>query len=61
MKCPNCQSRALDIHDAGGFTSEQSPIKECETCGEIWRLIPHGDGSKEIDVIKQGRPVSEMS
>lgn len=54
MKCPNCQSRNFNVYDARGFTSKESPIKECD-CGHVWRLIPLGGGYKRIDTIRQGR------
>jgi uncharacterized Zn finger protein len=53
MKCPNCQNREFDVYEARGFTSKESPIKECE-CGHVWRLIPLVGGNKRIDTIKQG-------
>jgi len=56
MKCPNCQSRTFDVYEARGFTSKQSPIKECE-CGHVWRIIPI-DGVNRIDTIKQGGNIS---
>jgi len=54
MKCPNCQNRKIDVYEARGFTSKESPIKEC-TCGHVWRLIPIDENSSRIDVIKQGK------
>jgi hypothetical protein len=54
MKCPNCHSRNFDVFEARGYTSKQSPIKECE-CGHVWRLIPLEDGGKRIDTIRQGK------
>ena len=54
MKCPNCQSRTFDVYEARGFTSKESPIKECE-CGHVWRLIALEGGNKRIDTLKQGR------
>lgn len=53
MKCPNCQSRKINVFEARGFTSKESPIKEC-TCGHVWRLIPLEGDKKRIDVIRQG-------
>ncbi|MBK5275772.1 MAG: DUF3797 domain-containing protein [Desulfuromonadales bacterium] len=53
MKCPNCQNRKIDVYEARGYTSKESPIKECE-CGHVWRLIPLGGGRQRIDTIKQG-------
>ena len=41
------------MYEARGFTSKQSPIKECE-CGHVWRLIPLDDNTHRIDTIKQG-------
>jgi len=56
MKCPNCQNRKIDVYEARGFTSKESPIKECE-CGHVWRLILLGEGKQRIDVIKQGERI----
>jgi uncharacterized Zn finger protein len=53
MKCPNCQNREFDVYEARGFTSKESPIKECE-CGHVWRLIPLAGSNKRIDTIKHG-------
>jgi uncharacterized Zn finger protein len=53
MKCPNCQNRKIDVYEARGFTSKESPIKECE-CGHVWRLIPLDGDEKRIDIIRQG-------
>jgi len=54
MKCPNCGDRTavdLDTH-SGGFTAEESPVKECGTCGLVWRVkVEHGE--TKIDIIKQ--------
>lgn len=54
MKCPNCENRKIDVYEARGYTSKESPIKECE-CGHVWRLIPLGEGKQRIDTIKQGK------
>jgi uncharacterized Zn finger protein len=54
MKCPNCQNRKIDVFEARGFTSKESPIKECE-CGHVWRLVPLDGDNKRIDIIRQGR------
>jgi uncharacterized Zn finger protein len=54
MKCPNCQRREFTVYEARGFTSKESPIKECE-CGQVWRLIPIDGGNNRIDIIKQGK------
>lgn len=56
MKCPNCQNRKFDVYEARGYTSKESPIKECE-CGHVWRLIPLEGGNKRIDTIKQGENI----
>jgi hypothetical protein len=56
MKCPNCQSGIFDVYEARGFTSKESPIKEC-ACGHVWRLIPLGGGNKRIDTMRQGRNI----
>ncbi len=53
MKCPNCGDRTaidLDMH-SNGFTSEESPVKECGACGLVWRVKMEG-GVTKIDVIK---------
>lgn len=53
MKCPNCGSRTevdLDMH-SGGFTSDESPLKECGACGLVWRVKMDGDKAT-IDIIK---------
>jgi uncharacterized Zn finger protein len=51
MKCPNCNARRaveLDIHSEG-YTPQESPVKECGSCGLVWRV--REDSS--IDIIKQ--------
>jgi uncharacterized Zn finger protein len=53
MKCPNCGSRTsvdLDMH-SGGFSSNDSPVKECGSCGLVWRVKIEG-GKARIDIIK---------
>lgn len=54
MKCPNCQNRKIDVFEARGFTSKESPIKEC-ACGHVWRLIPLEGDNKRIDTIREGK------
>lgn len=54
MKCPNCQNRKIDVFEARGFTSKESPIKEC-VCGHVWRLILLDGDNKRIDTIRQGK------
>jgi hypothetical protein len=56
MKCPNCQNRKIDVYEARGYTSRESPIKECE-CGHLWRVIPLGGGKHSLDIIKQGNKI----
>jgi uncharacterized Zn finger protein len=56
MKCPNCNSKEFNVYEARGYTSKQSPIKECE-CGHVWRLIPLEGGKKRIDIIRQGKTI----
>lgn len=54
MKCPNCGSRTdvdLDMH-SGGFTAEESPVKECGACGLVWCVKVEG-GETSIDIIKK--------
>jgi len=60
VKCPNCKSRKFDVYEARGFTSKQSPIKECE-CGHVWRLIPLDDNTHRIDTIKEGEKIDADS
>lgn len=53
MKCPNCGNRNevdLDMH-SGGYSSDESPVKECGACGLIWRVKVKG-GETAIDIIK---------
>ncbi len=53
MKCPNCgvrESVEIDMH-SGGFSADESPIKECGACGLVWRVKTGGD-QPEIDIIK---------
>ena len=53
MKCPNCGDRTaidLDMH-SNGFSSDESPVKECGACGLVWRVKMDG-GVTKIDVIK---------
>ena len=56
MKCPNYQSRNFNVYEARGYTSKDSPIKECE-CGHVWRLVPLVGDKKRIDTIRQGRDI----
>jgi uncharacterized Zn finger protein len=54
MKCPNCGDRTsvdLDMHSEG-FTSDETPVKECGACGLVWRVQFEG-GETRIDIIKQ--------
>lgn len=54
MKCPNCGSRTevdLDMH-SNGFSSEQSPVKECGACGLVWRVKIQA-GKALVDIIKK--------
>ncbi|HEX8960762.1 MAG TPA: hypothetical protein VF775_04245 [Geobacteraceae bacterium] len=56
MKCPNCGERTaveVDMH-SGGFSSDESPVKECGACGLVWRIKMVGD-TREIDIIKPGK------
>jgi hypothetical protein len=41
----------LDTH-SGGFSAEESPIKECGACGLVWRIKVEA-GEHVIDIIKQ--------
>ncbi|MFA7405522.1 MAG: hypothetical protein WC007_16130 [Pelobacteraceae bacterium] len=53
MKCPNCGDRTLvdiDMH-SGGFSAEESPVKECGACGLVWRVKTEL-GVTKIDIIK---------
>jgi len=54
MKCPNYKNRKNDVYEARGFTSKESPTKECES-GHVWRLIPLEGDNKRIDIIRQGK------
>jgi hypothetical protein len=53
MKCPNCKNRNINVYEAGGYTSKESPIKECE-CGHVWRVVRIDGHRHRIDTIKQG-------
>jgi hypothetical protein len=53
MGCPNCLNRKYDVYEARGFTSKESPIKECE-CGHIWRVIPLAENNIRTDVMRHG-------
>lgn len=60
MKCPNCGNRTLveiDMH-SGGFTAEESPVKECGACGLVWR-VRLVKGKPEVDVIKAAEKTGE--
>ena len=53
MKCPHCGNRTslnLDMH-SGGFSSDESPLKECGECGLVWRVKTEA-GEMKIDIIK---------
>ncbi len=53
MKCPHCGNRTelnLDMH-SGGFSSDESPLKECGECGLVWRVKTEA-GETVIDIIK---------
>ena len=55
MKCPNCGERTaveVDMH-SGGFSADESPVKECGACGLVWR-IKSTAGEREIDIIRPG-------
>jgi hypothetical protein len=41
----------LDTH-SGGFTAEESPVKECGACGLVWRVKTE-NGENKVDIIKQ--------
>lgn len=56
MKCPNCGERkkiVIDLHSEG-FTSDENPVKECGTCGLVWRVKPT-KGASDIDIIKPAK------
>lgn len=56
MKCPNCGGRTaidIDLHSEG-FTSDETPIKECGDCGLVWR-VKSSKGDTEIDIIKPAK------
>lgn len=53
MKCPNCGDRTLidiDMH-SDGFSSDESPVKECGACGLVWR-VKMESGEMKVDIIK---------
>ncbi|MFA7059531.1 MAG: hypothetical protein WC156_01780 [Pedobacter sp.] len=53
MKCPNCENRTLvdiDMH-SDGFSSDESPVKECGACGLVWRVKMEA-GVMRVDIIK---------
>lgn len=53
MKCPNCGDRTLvdiDMH-SDGFSSDESPVKECGACGLVWRVKMEA-GVTRVDIIK---------
>ena len=54
MKCPNCGERKtveIDIHSEG-FSADELPVKECGTCGLVWRIKRVADRT-EVDIIKE--------
>jgi uncharacterized Zn finger protein len=56
MKCPNCGERkkiVIDLHSEG-FTSDENPIKECGSCGLVWR-VKSSKGEMEIDIVKPAK------
>jgi len=56
MKCPECGKRTaveVDMHSAG-FSATESPVKECGSCGLVWR-IKTITGTREIDIIKPAK------
>ena len=49
MKCPNCGDRTSV--DSGGFSADESPVKECGVCGLVWRIkVEHGES--RLDIIR---------
>lgn len=40
----------LDMH-SGGFSSDESPLKECGECGLVWRVKTEA-GEMKIDIIR---------
>jgi uncharacterized Zn finger protein len=55
MKCPNCGGRdavQIDMHSEG-FSSDESPVKECGACGLVWRIKVTGGDVHEVDIIKK--------
>lgn len=53
MKCPECGSRTsveIDMHSEG-FTADESPVKECGSCGLVWR-VRVVRGKPTVDIIK---------
>lgn len=57
MKCPNCGARKnIDLNShSEGFSSVGSPVKECGSCGLVWRIKKNGSGKNELDVIREGK------
>lgn len=57
MKCPNCGNRktvVIDLHSEG-FTSDENPVKECGTCGLVWRVKTVKGNDSGIDIIKPAK------
>jgi uncharacterized Zn finger protein len=56
MKCPNCGERkkvTINTHSEG-FTPDDQPVKECGTCGLVWR-VKSVKGVTEVDIIKPAK------
>lgn len=56
MKCPNCGERKtveIDLHSEG-YTADELPLKECGSCGLVWR-VKYVKGETKIDIVKPGK------
>jgi hypothetical protein len=43
MKCPICKFRGIDLNlHSEGFTSVDSPLKQCRSCSCQWIVKPSG-------------------
>lgn len=58
MKCPKCHYRQIWVYPAGGFTSKESPIKECPGCEQVWRIVPGKNGTNRTDIIQEGKDIT---
>ena len=62
MKCPKCGERSgISVENGDGYSHAGSPIKECASCGLVWRVKPAGNGSTAIDIINDPRQKTNQS